>query len=59
MTENRRQVDWLKLTTKLEHASKNPKVSPTNQKKAAVSARRLRAFKPLRDKVMKRERPCD
>lgn len=46
------RVDWLKLADQLDHASQNPKVSKINQEKSARGARLLRAFKPLRDRVM-------
>lgn len=55
--ENRKffsRADWPALATKLEQASRDPKVSKVNQTKAAVSARRLRKLQALRDKVMAR-----
>jgi hypothetical protein len=48
------RVDWTKAAEMAERASKDPKLSPATRAAAAVSARHLRAFKPLRDKVMAR-----
>lgn len=47
-------VDWLALADRLERKSIDPDVSKDAQLKAAVSARWLRALKPLRDRVIAR-----